>query len=204
MSYYQQYKERKSYMRLVAAVVYWVASMIFFIIGFSFSNPIVIFGKDISVPLAVALSLVNTIIQVSGNDDDKMDFIDKVVWVASYVLGIVTNYIGLLAFLNMADGNLEKLIAASLGTMIEILPERMLIKFLKEFKKNPKQQNFTNHSTNQVAPVNQQPVYMKPRPASSSAVPQKLHRQKVSAQHLKELKYHPVGSVERMMEEMDK
>lgn len=137
--YYESYRKSKPWARLVAALIYWAASMIFFVVGFSFSNPIVIFGYDISVPLAVALSITNTIIQISGNDDDRMDAIDRMVWIASYVLGISTNYIGLTMLLNMSDPNLENIIAFCLGVMIEVLPERMLIKFLKELK--PKQKN---------------------------------------------------------------
>lgn len=129
-----EYKLIKNWSRLVVSLIYWAASMIFFVVGFSFSNPIVIFGTDISVPLAVALSLANTVIQVSGNGDDDKDWIDNVIWIASYALGISTNYIGLTMLLNMGDPKLEMIVSASLGTMIEILPERMLVKFLKEYK----------------------------------------------------------------------
>lgn len=131
---YNKYKEIKNWARVAVSLIYWAASMIFFVVGFSFSNPIVIFGKDVSVPLAVALSIANTIIQISGNGDEDKDLIDNVIWFASYILGISTNYIGLTMLLNMNDPNLERVIAGSLGTMIEVLPERMLVKFLKEVK----------------------------------------------------------------------
>jgi len=155
---YNKYKEIKNWARVAVSLIYWAASMIFFVVGFSFSNPIVIFGKDVSVPLAVALSIANTIIQISGNGDEDKDLIDNVIWFASYVLGVSTNYIGLTMLLNMNDPNLERVIAGSLGTMIEVLPERMLVKFLKEVKfkvksqpKNAKPGKFHRPSQNKPA-----------------------------------------------------
>jgi len=134
--YYDWWKDNKPFLSLIPAVVFWVVSMIFFMVGLRFDNPIVIFGKDASLAIAVSLSISNTIIQIIGNEQeqDGLGVALWLGWMASYALGIGTNIVGLLTVFSIDNVYLEWIIAAGLGTMIEVLPERLLVQFLKGFQ----------------------------------------------------------------------
>ncbi len=132
--YYTWWKNNKSMLSLVPAIIFWVSSMLFFIVGMSFENPMIVFGRDVSIAIAIALSLSNTIIQVIGNDEE-LDGVMKAVWLSSYALGIGTNVYGLMIILNMSNQVLEAIVSISLGVMIEVSPERLVVQFLKTWKK---------------------------------------------------------------------
>lgn len=139
MNYYKWWHDNKPKFALLPALLFWLVSGLFFIIGLSFENPMVLYGVDFSTPIAIALALSITIIQVIGNDqDENTGFIMKIGWYASYVLGIGTNVNGLLMVFNIPNEILEWSIALSLGTMIEVLPERLLVTFLKSTKSTVK------------------------------------------------------------------
>jgi hypothetical protein len=109
--------------------------MIFFIVGLQFKNPVIIAGKDVSMAIAVSLSISNTIIQIIGNDQeqDSMGFAMWLGWIGSYALGIGTNTVGLVSILGIENVYIEWTIALGLGTVIEVMPERLLVEFLKGF-----------------------------------------------------------------------
>lgn len=142
--YYDWWKSNKPLMALVPAIVFWLVSMIFFVVGLKFNNPILIFGTDISMAIAIALTVSNTLIQIIGNEQEAegMGTALWIGWIASYILGIGTNIVGLLSILDIANSNLEWGIAFGLGTIIEVLPERLLVLFLKTWEgHNKKPQN---------------------------------------------------------------
>lgn len=134
--YYDWWKSNKPFMSLIPAVIFWAVSMIFFMVGLKFDNPIFVFGKDMSLAIAVSLSMSNTIIQIIGNEQesDNMGAALWMGWMASYLLGIGTNIVGLRTVLSVENTVLEWSIAIGLGTMIEVLPERLLVQFLKTFE----------------------------------------------------------------------
>ena len=146
MNNYDKYKAFKPYLGLFVALIFWSASFIFFIVGMSFDTELVVFGKNIITAVSVALALAITIIQVAGNGDKDIEGLDLVVWLASYALGIGTNVYGLSVVLNMNNPNLEWLVAISLGIIIEVSPERQLVKFLKGAK--PPVQKSTRKKSN--------------------------------------------------------
>lgn len=160
--YYVWWKENKIKFSLLPAVVFWLASMIFFVAGMKFANPIVVLGLDFSLFLAVSLALANTFIQVIGNEQsaDELGLPLYLGWLASYVLGIGTNVYGLLSVLSMNNVYLEWIVALSLGTMIEVLPEKFLVQFLKGFRPSIK----TQTGFHQTAP----PKYVPPAIKNSS------------------------------------
>jgi hypothetical protein len=125
----------------VAALILWVVSVLCFVFGLSFKNPIgyTIQGMDVSMMVALALSLANTIIQLIGNGKDPkdMDTVFMAGWYASYVLGISSNINALLQILDMGNTALEWGVAASLGTMIEVMPEKLIIIWLKNLPVAP-------------------------------------------------------------------
>ena len=86
------WNENKLKLSLIPAIIFWLVSMLCFIFGLSFKNPIgyKIADTDISVIIAIALSLANTFVQIIGNDQDqdKMDWLFKLGWYGSYILGI--------------------------------------------------------------------------------------------------------------------
>ena len=129
------WNKNKLKLSLVPALIFWVVSMLCFVFGLSFKNPIgySIWGWDVSMWIAVALSIGNTVIQIIGNDQEreKMGMAMYVGWISSYALGIGSNVNTLLGILQIDNVLLEWTIAVSLGSMIEVLPERLLVTFLK-------------------------------------------------------------------------
>ena len=146
--YYEWWKRNKPAMSLIPALVFWVVSMIFFVVGLSFKNPIILFGTDLSLGIAVSLSISNTVIQIIGNEQEQegLGLALWIGWLGSYALGIGTNIVGLLSILSIENSMLEWIIAIGLGSMIEVLPERLLVQFLKTFK-SYKKQNYTQKET---------------------------------------------------------
>lgn len=135
MNYYSEWKKFKPMLGLLVALIFWSASVIFFIIGMSFDTELIFFGVNIITYVAIALAAANTIIQVGGNDDESMDTLERVIWLSSYALGIGTNIYGLLIVFNMKNQLLEAIVAVALGIIIEVSPEKQLVKFLKSIRK---------------------------------------------------------------------
>lgn len=129
------WNKNKLKLSLAPALIFWVVSMLCFVFGLSFKNPIgySLLGWDVSMWVAVGLSIGNTVIQIIGNDQEreKMGSVMYVGWMASYILGIGSNVNTLLGILNIDNVYLEWTIALSLGSMIEVMPERLLVTFLK-------------------------------------------------------------------------
>lgn len=134
--YYRWWKENKLFLALFPAFVFWVVSMIFFVVGLKFNTPVVFFGADLSITIAIALSLSNTVIQIIGNEQDpeEIGLSLWIMWIGSYLLGIGTNVATLLTLLGVDNIYLEWFIAIGLGTVIEVAPERLLVMFLKGFR----------------------------------------------------------------------
>lgn len=168
--YYEMWKRQKPLLSLVPAIIFWFVSMVFFVFGLSFKNPIVLLGADLTTFIAISLSVSNTIIQVIGNDQEAegLGVALMLGWMASYALGIGTNVVGLLSVLSIADSRLEWVIAIGLGTMIEVLPERLLVQFLKTYvtaTRKPKQEQKHFKPIQQVP--NSIPRAQKPAPKPS-------------------------------------
>lgn len=127
----------KEWIGLLAAPVFWVASLVCFVLGLAFKQDTGIFISGISVDLtllfSIGLGFANTAIQIVGNDTDKEDMGISLwlMWIASYMLGIGSN----VNFLNQRVGLdspiLQGLVCWGLGVMIEVAPERLLVKFLR-------------------------------------------------------------------------
>jgi hypothetical protein len=149
----------------VAAILLWSVSVICFVFGLSFNQPFMIYGFDSSWLIALALSLCNTVIQLVGND---MEFTDKDwvflwIWRASYVLGVSSNVNSLIQILGIPNVIIEWLVAISLGTIIEVAPERLIIMWLRGYKSN------TDSLSTTPKPFNPQNFKNKPnRPAPNS------------------------------------
>ena len=145
------WNENKLYMAPVASGILWITSVMCFVFGLSFKNPVgyTLGMWDVSVWVAFALSLANTIIQLIGNGQkfEEMDVVFKAGWVASYILGISSNVNALLQILGMNNVGLEWGVALSLGTMIEVLPEKLIVIWLKSpsGKQEQKPQNNQQH-----------------------------------------------------------
>lgn len=127
----------KDWIGLPAALVFWVASLICFIFGLAFKT-----GSGMYIPgipfnlemlFSLGLGFANTAIQIVGNDTDREDLGVALwlMWIASYLLGIGSN----VNFLNQKIGLdsvlLQFMVCWGLGIMIEVAPERLLVKFLR-------------------------------------------------------------------------
>lgn len=125
----------KEWLGLVAAVIFWVVSMIFFVYGLSIENRTgIIIGKwDLVFFLAFSLSVANTIVQVIGNDQTKeeLGFVLWGGWIASYMLGIGSNINFLYELIAVSIPIVKFLICVGLGVMVEVIPERLFVRFLR-------------------------------------------------------------------------
>lgn len=135
---------------LIPALAFWITSMLCFVFGLSFQNPVgVLLGKwDISIWIAIMLSLGNTIIQIIGNDQEaeKLGPVLTIGWYASYALGVGSNVNALLSILHINSVGLEWVICISLGSMIEVMPEKLLVMFLKSMDGNQYSSNQSRHN----------------------------------------------------------
>lgn len=127
--------KNKDKLGLVPALVFWIVSILCFVFGLAFENPtgISIGGMDLSLVIAFSLGLANTIIQIVGNDSSKDDMgtVMWLGWIASYMFGIGSNVNFLYTTINLSVPVLKILVCVGLGAMIEIMPERLFVTFLK-------------------------------------------------------------------------
>ena len=138
------WNDNKMWLAPFAALIMWTVSMFCFIFGLSFKNPTgVVIGKlDAAMWVAIFLSVANTIIQLIGNGKkvEEMDFVFKVGWYSSYALGISSNVNFLLGILGMNNPFLEWIVSISLGAMVEIMPEKLVVMWLKSLNSKPNNQ----------------------------------------------------------------
>lgn len=129
------WNENKMWLAPFAALIMWAVSVFCFIFGLSFKNPtgFVVANLDVSMWVAIFLSVANTIIQVIGNGKkiEEMDFVFKIGWYSSYALGIASNVNFLLGVLGMSNPFLEWVVSFALGAMVEIMPEKLIVMWLK-------------------------------------------------------------------------
>lgn len=132
------WEENKLKLSLLPAMVFWGVSMLCFVFGLSFKNPLgfEISGVDVSIIIAIALSLANTFVQVVGNDmkQEDMDMLFKLGWWGSYALGIGSNVNTLFTVIGISNPFVQWAICLGLGTMIEVLPEKLFVKFLQSVR----------------------------------------------------------------------
>jgi len=127
----------KEWISLPAAFVFWVASLICFVFGLAFKTDGGIYLPGISVNLELLFSLglgfANTAIQIVGNDTDREDLGIALwlMWIASYMLGIGSNVNFLYQKIGLDSAILQFMVCWGLGVMIEVAPERLLVKFLR-------------------------------------------------------------------------
>jgi len=184
------WKENKASLSLFPALFFWVVSVIFFIVGLKFENPIFLFGKDLSMVIAIGLSISNTFIQILGNDQegDEMGLAMWLGWVGSYMLGIGTNVAGLYSVFAIQPTWLRWTISIGLGTMIEVLPERLFVKFLQSIKvkskNNNQQQNSNNNHRQQQQQNNNQQRQQQPGNSGGNSGQQQRREISPAMQHI--------------------
>lgn len=148
------WEQNKLKLALAPALIFWLVSMACFVFGLSFKNPlgVRISGIDLSIIIAMALSLANTFVQVVGNDQDpnEMDTLFKFGWWGSYALGIGSNVNTLVGIIGISNGWVLYPICIGLGTMIEVLPEKLLVQFLQSVTIKEKKAQATKSSYNNV------------------------------------------------------
>lgn len=174
---YAWWAENKMWLAPFASLIMWTISVLCFVFGLSFKNPmgVQVGSMDLSIAIAFALSLSNTIIQLIGNGQDveKMDFVFKVGWYSSYVLGIASNINALLTIIGISNPWLEWAVCGALGSMIEIMPEKMIVIWLKGMnKKVEAQQPYRSQQQAQHYPGNPSVRNLnQPRPVSNQNRP---------------------------------
>lgn len=134
------WEANKHRLALLPALLFWVVSMICFVFGLSFNTAtkILFYGVDFSLVIAISLSLSNTFVQIVGNDQDtdKMDVLFKFGWWASYLLGIGSNVSTLSNVIGIPNIFLRYMVCIGLGTIIEVMPERLFVQFLRSVRIN--------------------------------------------------------------------
>lgn len=127
----------KEWLGLPAAAVFWIVSIFCFVLGLAFENQtgyiIPGIGLDMAVLISFGLGIANTIVQIIGNDHTKeeLGLVLFLGWIASYMLGIGSNVNYLYSLIAIANPLLKFLICAGLGIMVEVLPERLIVRFLR-------------------------------------------------------------------------
>ena len=127
----------KEWIGLSAAPVFWLASLVCFALGLAFKvgSGIYIPGTlvDVTFLFSIGLGFANTAIQIVGNDTEKEDLgiALLLMWGASYMLGIGSNVNFLYSIIGLSNGLLQFLVCWGLGIMIEVAPERLLVRFLR-------------------------------------------------------------------------
>lgn len=130
----------KEWIGLMAAPIFWVASLVCFVLGLAFrqDGSIFLYGinLDLTMIFSVGLGFSNTAIQIVGNDTDKeeMGMALWLMWIASYMLGIGSNVNFLNQRIGLDTAILQYLVIWGLGVMIEVAPERLLVKFLRAIR----------------------------------------------------------------------
>lgn len=127
----------KDWVGVSAAPVFWVASLICFVLGLSFKQGTGIYipgtAMDLAMLFSIGLGLANTAIQVVGNDTEKEDLgmVLFLLWGASYALGIGSNVNFLNTVIGLDNKVLQFMVCWGLGIMIEVAPERLLVRWLR-------------------------------------------------------------------------
>lgn len=126
----------KDWVGLSAAPVFWVASLICFVLGLAFKGDGVYLPGipfDLSILFSLGLGFANTAVQIVGNDTNREDMgmALLLMWIASYMLGIGSNVNFLYQKIGLDSQILQFLVCWGLGVMIEVAPERLLVKFLR-------------------------------------------------------------------------
>ena len=127
----------KDWIGVPAAIIFWVASLICFVFGLSFKTGTGIYFPgtlvDITLLFSFGLGIANTIIQIVGNDTEREDLGMALflMWGASYMLGVGSNVNFLNGVVGLNNPLLQFLVCWGLGIMIEVAPERLLVKFLR-------------------------------------------------------------------------
>lgn len=150
----------KEWIGLPAAFVFWIASLICFIFGLAFKTGTGIFipgtNLDITTLFSLGLGFANTAVQIVGNDTDKEDLGIALwlMWLGSYFLGIGSNVNYLYSVIGLNNIVLQFMVCWGLGIMIEVAPERLLVKFLRSIGilGDTKKKVTTSHPTNYSQP----------------------------------------------------
>lgn len=127
----------KDWIGVSAAPVFWLASLICFVMGLAFKTGtgILLPGTDIDIIIFFSLGLgfANTAIQIVGNDTEREDLGMPLLlmWGASYILGIGSNVNFLYSIIGLTSPFLQFMVCSGLGVMIEVAPERLLVRFLR-------------------------------------------------------------------------
>lgn len=158
----------KDWVGLSAAPVFWIASLICFVLGLAFKGDGVYVPGipfDLSILFSLGLGFANTAVQIVGNDTDRdeLGMALLLMWVGSYMLGIGSNVNFLYQKIGLDSPILQFLVCWGLGVMIEVAPERLLVKFLRAIgvlgkpqvqQTNRIQSNLTQNQPHQIQPVN--------------------------------------------------
>lgn len=134
------WQKNKLQLSLLPALLFWAVSMACFVFGLNFNTEFLgVNGANLGMFIAGALAVANTFVQVVGNDQDpeKMDFFFRIGWWGSYLLGIGSNVNTLSHVLVMDNVYLGFVVALGLGSMIEVLPEKLLVQFLQSVRVKP-------------------------------------------------------------------
>lgn len=179
----------KPRLALLPALIFWVVSILCFVFGLSFENPTgySVEGVDVAILIAFALGLANTMVQIVGNDQkDKMEPMMKVGWYASYLFGIGSNVNFLYSVLNLSNVWVEFAVCVGLGTMIEVLPEKLLVQFLDSLGGRSVTQYQHNNQSKRDTPQSREQRHNQFR--NNNQTPRPIQNQQVN----REPTYHPM------------
>ncbi len=156
------WKDNKRMLSGVAAVILLGVSAVAFSTGLSF-------GGEWGWLVAPATWIALTVIQLVGNDmENHTDWIFTIGWLFTYILGVGATTWAMYTWVIIPNEFIRWMISLGLGGAIEILPERLIVLFLKSAGKIMRQ---PNARTEPYSPQKSayQPLHRPSAPAASPA-----------------------------------
>jgi hypothetical protein len=127
--------EYKHTLGLFSAIIFWSISLFCFVFGLAFTSSFgfSFMGIDFMFYFTILLGLANTAVQIIGNDQTKeeLGLVLFFAWIASYMFGIGSNVNFLYQKIMIDVPFLKFLVCGGLGAMIEIIPERLFVRYVR-------------------------------------------------------------------------
>lgn len=133
-----------------ASIVVLMISIFFSSWGFSFDMK----NYDWAIWVSATLGAVITVIELNGYKTEKRDTAFTVIWILAYVYGVYTNIVGLIQIRGGATEIGDYILPVIVGAFIEVVPEKLFIKSLRELNEMRKKP-ITTAAPYQQPPLNQ-------------------------------------------------
>lgn len=137
----KSYDKVIKWLGIVFAAVTLLISIFFSSWGFAFDMN----NYSWAILVSLALGATITVIELNGQKSDRVDPVFRVIWLLSYAYGTYTNVVGLSQIRGGAFEWHDYILPILVGLFIEIVPEKLFLKSLREL--NAMQKSYTPQPT---------------------------------------------------------